>query len=113
MAIYLMRKGSLWRCSRNISLGLNPRTYLDGDYSSSSRDVGRPGRSAEEKRRAKINGLAGAFLHRSGFLSTFSVSTDERLFFQKMRIHMGGNECWNLSLDFCLQFSFNLVFLVI
>lgn len=27
-AIYLMRKGSLWRCSWNISLGLNPRTAL-------------------------------------------------------------------------------------
>lgn len=50
-AIYLMRKGSLWRCSWNISLGLNPRTDLDelGIIPAPPQDVPRAGRSAEGK----------------------------------------------------------------
>lgn len=50
-AIYLMRKGSLWRCSWNISAGLNPRTGLDelGIIPASPQDVPRAGRSAEGK----------------------------------------------------------------
>lgn len=124
-AIYLMRKGSLWRCSWNISLGLNPRTDLDelGIIPAPPQDVPRAGRSAEGKGHLNqfIFELTGISCGKSMveampfsicliFLYTIlDFHLQITFMFQKMKIHPGKYSPCRIFLSIYLLYFISLV----